>query len=301
MNGHTKTLLAFLLAAFISCSIYGQRKQEFNKTFDKKERVKLNSVLGDCSITKSSDGKIHVLIEYTYDPDEYEIYYHEGSSSLDVEEEFDAKNPRGYSKWEVALPDGIDLKIKSATGNIKVEGLDIEIDGNSGTGNFDIKKCSGIFELNSGTGNLFVIDSKGEFEMNSGTGNIELKSVKGRFEMNSGTGNVEADGITIDGESDLNSGTGDVIVKLADALKEDLSLNSGTGDSELNMNGFELNGYFELSCNEDNGRVKCPVDSAEERVKRHHGEDQIIYSFKKGSASVQVKISTGSGTAQLTL
>ena len=296
------SFIAILIAVSVfSLVANAQSDGKFEKSFSKVDRVRIQTVLGSCKIEKSSDDMIHVLVEYTYDPRDYEIDYYEGNNSLDLEEEFEENNPRGYSKWSVAIPDGIDLRVESATGNIKIDGLKVELDGNSGTGNLTITKCDGMFELNSGTGNVNVESSKGEFKLNSGTGNVKVKSTSGEFDLNSGTGDVIAENIVIEKMSKLNSGTGDVYLELDENPKDDISINSGTGDSELRASGFDLVGYFEFRCNHDDGRIKCPVDFDSEDVEWRHGNRVEIKSFTKGSGSPKIKISTGTGTAELTM
>lgn len=299
MNNLLKILLAVLISFLITFSINAQTNQEFSKTFDKKERVNISTVTGDCEIKKSSDDKIHVLVKYTYHPDDYEIEFYEGNNSLDLDEELYGRNPRGNSKWKVMIPDDVRLKVESGTGNIKIENLKTNLTGNSGTGNIEVHNSSGSFDLNSGTGNIYGLSLQGEFELNSGTGNVELKNATGEFDLNSGTGNVEVEEIQFEGRTELNSGTGDVYARISGAPKDDVSINSGTGDAELEMNGIEPSGYFELECNADDGRIKSDFNFDNEKEYWRGNEMYLKKSFTKGDDSVKVKISSGTGTAAL--
>ncbi|MFC2134327.1 DUF4097 domain-containing protein [Bacteroidota bacterium] len=299
MNNSIKILFAILIIALLTVPNNAQSKKEFSKTFDKKERVQISTVTGDCEIEKSNDDKIHILVKYTYHPDDYEIDFYEGDNSLDLEEDLYGRNPRGNSKWRVSIPDDVRLKVTSGTGNIKIENLKTDFTGNSGTGNIDMQNCSGSFDLNSGTGNIYGLSVQGEFKLNSGTGNVELKTVTGEFDLNSGTGDVEVDNLLFEKSSKLNSGTGDVYVRISSAPKDDVSINSGTGDAELNMNGIEPSGYFELECNADDGRIISDFDFDQEKEYWRRNELYLKKSFTKGDDSIKVKISSGTGKASL--
>ncbi|OGU55523.1 MAG: hypothetical protein A2V66_07145 [Ignavibacteria bacterium RBG_13_36_8] len=244
---------------------------------------------------------------------------YESSNSLDLEEEFDDKNPKGESFWEIKVPDDLKIDFQSATGSFIMSGIKVDLEGSSGTGNLEVENCSGIFDmnsgtgmvtmksskgefkLNSGTGNVVSISSSGDFDLNSGTGDVKLNDVKGEFSLNSGTGDVEADGIAVDRRSKFNSGTGDVYILLNNNPNDDIELSSGTGSAVLNMNGLPLKGLYVFKTKADDGRIICPVDFDEEEEYWRNGELYEIKSFVKGTDSPEIKISTGTGTAELSL
>jgi len=301
MNSFLKTTLVFFALTVLICA---QKEQTINKSFENISKITIDFVLGDCEIVKTKSDKVDVKLTYSYDNEDFEAIIEERNGKLYLEEEFyDGRRnyDNGDSKWIIGVPDDIDIEFESATGNLKVVGLSLKIDGNSGTGNLLIEDSNGEFELNSGTGDLMIVKSKGDFNLNSGTGNVEVKESIGKFEANSGTGDVEFKKVNIAKRSSLNSGTGDVYVSVNSKIENDLELNSGTGDATLNMSGQKLDGKFYFSCNEDRGTIESPVAFDEETETREHGHYVLRKHFTKGSSNVEIKISTGTGTAELEL
>jgi hypothetical protein len=126
-----------------------------------------------------------------------------------------------------------------------------------------------------------------------------LKGCKGNFDVNSGTGDVEAENLTITEEAEFNSGTGDAEVIKPIGTDFDLSLNSGTGDAVLDMDGAELSGYFELKASAGRGRIKADIEFDNVEEYGHHDNAYIVKSATINSDKPRFFISTGTGTAQL--
>jgi hypothetical protein len=310
--------LFIFLSFMVSAALLAAPEEKVDKTFGKKDEIRFKLVLGDCHLKKSSDGRIHVHLVYSYEPDmSYEPRIQERGDTLYLEEKMRGNNPKGYSTWTVEVPDDIEIDFKSATGNLAVEGLKIEIDGSTGTGNINLSSVEGEFDLSTGTGDIDLIqvkgeydlssgtgdveanDSEGEFELSSGTGNVEIKNCKGNFDASSGTGDVNAEGLTLEFDGEFSSGTGDAEVSFPDGTDFELRVRSGTDDAILNMNGKQVKGYFEFTCDARRGRITCPVKfDKEEEYKQN---DQIYFrkSFTQGKDVPKIYIKTGTGTARL--
>jgi hypothetical protein len=296
----TAIFLALFLVLFLSVTLLAAPEKEMQKTFGPKEQVRLKLALGDCRIEKSSDGQIHVHLVYSYeDSNVFEPKLEERARAIYLEEKFHGNNPRGYSKWTVAVPDNTEIDFNSGTGNLIISGSTAKIDGNTGTGDIEVDNAKGRFKVNSGTGDVDVHGSEGEFKLNSGTGRVKIENSKGNFNANSGTGDVEAHGLTFDLEGDFNSGTGDVEVSSPKGEDFDLTASSGTGDAVVEMQGNPIQGYFEFSAQARRGRIVSPVkfDKEEEYMEGDH--KYLLKSFTKGKKSPRVYIKTGTGTAKL--
>ena len=297
-NHFTFAVVLLFLISFISANLSAQDKQEIKKSFDKRSRVKIDLVTSNCKITKSTDNKINVKVVFDYDEDDYEATIEDGGSRIHIEEEFYANNPSGKAEWTIELPDDVELDFESATGDLNMKGIKLELQGNSGTGNMDLENCSGEFDLNSGTGDIALIGSEGKMKLNSGTGDVILTKCKGSTEANSGTGDVAITNINLFDDSDFNSGTGDVEVSLASSPDCDLTVNSGTGNARLNYNGNEVKGEFELTCKEYDGSIRADVQFDSEKVQRRHGDFYEVKTFKRGTGMNRIHIGTGTGRAE---
>lgn len=298
------TKIAILLALFIglilSVALFADPEKEIQKTFDKKDEVRIKFALGDCRIEKSSDGKIHVHVVYSYqNGDIFEPKFEEKARYLYLNEKFHGNNPRGYSRWTVTVPDDTEIDFKSGTGDLMISGLKLKIDGSTGTGEIEINNAKGEFEVNSGTGNVDVSNSEGEFDLSSGTGNVRVENSKGNFDVSSGTGKVEALGLTIEYEGEFSCGTGDVEVSFPKGEDFDLTISSGTDDATLDMKGQPIQGYFEFTAHARKGRIVCPVRFDKEEELSEGDNKYLRKSFTKGKKSPRVYIKTGTGTARL--
>ena len=306
-----------LLCLFATMNLYADSKQEKKETFDRKEEIRIKLVLGDCYIEKSNDDKIHAKVEYTYDDYEFEAIFKERERYVLLQEKFHGDNPRGDSKWTIAVPNDIEIDFESATGSCYLENVKIEIDGSTGTGEFELSECRGEFDLNSGTGNVELSKCEGEFKLNSGTGHVKLSECDGEFKLNSGTGkvivedskgNIDANSgtgdaeiynFTFEYEGDINSGTGDAQVTRPLGDDFDLSINSGTGDALLDMDGVPIEGYFEFTAHARKGRIVCPVEFDDEEEYWENDNKYMRKSFTKKQDNPRYFISTGTGKAQL--
>ena len=312
------SLITFILSLILAASLFAQEEKKINKTFDKKNRIRIKLVLGDCNIKKSNDNKIHVNLVYSYSDENFEAIFRERSSYIELREKFHGDNDRGESRWTISIPEGVDIDFKSATGGISIEKVNAEIDGNTGTGDIEIMDASGQYDLSSGTGRVDISDSKGEFDLSSGTGRVEvgnsegefdlrsgtgnvmIEDSKGNFNLSSGTGDVEANNITIEDDGEFSSGTGDAEVISPNGENYDLTVSSGTNDATLDMNGKSIEGYFEFTCQERRGRIDCPIKfDDEEKYERNNHNTYLRKSFTKGKKSTRYYIKTGTGKAKL--
>lgn len=301
---HTKKWIKNLVALVIIIGLvgpgYGQDGKQIKKEFAAKKTVKIKLVLGGCRIEKSQDDKIHVNLDYSYDDDEFSYKMLEKGNSLVLQEKFNGNNPAGQSQWLLGVPDDTEVDFESATGELSIAGAKLEIKGNTGTGAIEISDASGEFDLNTGTGSIQVSNTEGEIEVNSGTGRVRIEKSKGTINANSGTGKVVAYDITIVDEGDFNSGTGDVEIKLVKGEDFDLSLNSGTGDAVLELDGQPLQGYFEMAAHARKGAISAPVKFDREEEIKENGGSYFRKSFTKGKDSPRYFIKTGTGKAKLT-
>ena len=298
----TKIIISLFvfLSFMVSAALLAAPEEKVDKTFAKKDEIRFKLVLGDCQLKKSSDGRIHVHLVYSYEPDmSFEPVIRERGGTLYLEEKMRGNNPKGYSTWTVEVPDDIEIEFKSATGSLAIEGLKLEVDGSTGTGDIVLSQVKGEFDLSTGTGDVEASDSEGEFELSSGTGNVEIKKCKGNFDASSGTGNVKAEGLTIEFDGEFSSGTGDAEVSFPDGTDFELRVSSGTDDAILDMNGKQVKGYFEFTCHARRGRIVCPVKFDKEEELKHNDQTYLRKSFTQGKETPKIYIKTGTGTAKL--
>jgi hypothetical protein len=298
----SKTLIKVVTLFLFVCAttlIMAGPDKKVEKSFEGKNKVKIKLALSDCILKSSDDNKIHATVTYSYSDDEYEVVFRESGNSVTMQEKFHGDDASGSAEWIVSVPKDTKVDVNSGTGDLILSATDSEVDGNTGTGDIELTDASGEFELNSGTGSVIVKSSEGEFDLNSGTGKVRIKDSKGNFNANSGTGSVQAQKITFTEEGEFNSGTGDVEIVGPMGDDYDLSLNSGTGDAVLDMDGAEISGFFEFKAGINGGRIKADLEFDREEEQGHNGNGTIVKSVKIKSDSPRFYISTGNGTAEL--
>jgi hypothetical protein len=275
-------LIASIIYLAIFCSFSPLQGAEINKTYPKKDSIKLKAILGSCKVIKSKDDKIHINVTYSFRDDEYQANFSESDGNLFLEEEFLEKSPKGTSYWIIAIPEETRMNFSSGTGNFILEGVKSEIKGETGTGSITIH------------------EGKGYFHISTGTGSIEVKKSIGKFDLTSGTGDVNITDLIIEGSSKFSSGMGNVNVTISSSPNFDISVVSGMGDAILNFNGNPLKGCFEFTARQDAGRIVSPVKFEKEETTSDEHFQYDKKSFRVDGQNIpRIQIETGAGLAKL--
>ena len=287
----------YLLLFGAFTQLHGKEK---NKTYPKKEYIRLKASLGSSKIIKSTDGKVHVHLVYSFDDDEYLTHFSEEDNELDLEEEFTVKHPHGKSLWTISIPAETKIYFQSGTGNFSAEGVDIKCKVETGTGSITINKGEGNFDISTGTGSISFTNMNGVFNASSGTGSIEVDKSKGTFKLSSGTGSLDIQNIILEGSSKFNSGTGSINVSLSSGSNQDILIGSGTGNAVLDYKGNPLKGYFEFKAKRGHGNIISPVKFENEETIREGHEQYEKKTFRiDGKDTPRITIQSGTGLAEL--
>ena len=308
-------MLALMLT--ISAGLQAQEKT-ISKSFQGIKEIKLNTASGDLKIVKGGDNKVDVELVYSYDDDVFEAIMEQDGDDLDLEEKFERNtSSRGSSKWKITVPENIDIDFNTGSGDLEANSLALELKSNSGSGDVDFENVSGHVKINTGSGNfkaesfdgdlkvnagsgdVSLSESKGEFSVNLGSGDIQAETLTGEISMNVGRGDIDVRGISLTGSSSFNSGSGDARVVLTSPLKNNISVNSGSGNATLDFNGQKLEGEFTMKANKRNGEISAPFKFDSETEEDHGDQTTMKKVAKIGNSNVQIKVSTGSGRATI--
>ena len=307
----------FLIGSFISSTIVFAQ-ETITKTYDGVENINLSTSSGDGIIKKGSGNRVKVTLEYTYDDDSFEPIFEQSGNRLELKEIFE-RNSRtsGRSTWTLEIPDDIDVRFNTGSGDLKIDDLKIElrsnlgsgdvelrdligdIDVNTGSGDIDVDNLDGELRANTGSGKIEIADSKGDIDVNAGSGYIRLNRITGAFGINVGSGDITASGLNITGSSSFNSGSGDTEVVLVSALDHDISVNSGSGDAVLDFNGNKIEGEILMKASKRNGRIEAPFSFDKEYEEDRGRQVIMIKEAKIGNKAIRIRVSTGSGTARI--
>lgn len=308
--------LSFLaFSCFVTNSIYSQTKN-VDESFSGIKKLDIDLSISEVVVTPSNSSEVTVVGYYK--ESEVSVKVWKEGSTLKIDEKLKLKRPNGlHSEWKITIPEDIDfsanlrggdMTIKNCSGdfngNCGTGGLDLynfkgDVSWNCGTGDYNVEDSQGAFSFNTGTGDYYINNVIGSLSMNSGTGDVKVKNSQGAFNANSGTGNVKAENLIIEDASSFNSGTGDVEVKLNGSTDDDLSVNSGTGDAELDMNGHSFEGTLHMVCSESKGDISAPFDF-DKTYTEGSGRNKTLHKEKKfGNKKIEIKVGTGTGTAEV--
>jgi hypothetical protein len=309
----------FLSALVTVCSISFAQDKTVSKSFSGIKSIKLNTSSGDIDLKKSNGKDVKVTVKYSYDDEDYKLVMEATSSQLTLKEKFSQDSHSGNSKWILEIPDDLSLNVNTGSGNISLNDLSIniksnsgsgdilitsvkgDIDFNTGSGNAELSDANGKIHVNTGSGDISALKGSGNYSFNAGSGNIRLNDLKGDFGINTGSGDIAAKSISISDASSFNTGSGDATVTLTGSLDHDISVNSGSGDSKLNFNGSTISGEVIMTANKKGGDIVAPFPfDKEETIQDDNSSARIRKTAKLGTKNIQIKVGTGSGTAEIT-
>ncbi|MCC6723180.1 MAG: hypothetical protein IT258_01630 [Saprospiraceae bacterium] len=294
-NSSCFSFCATLLLAFVSTIAFGQ-KAPYLQRFHSVKTVEFNIYHGDLKVVENSADEVEIS-GISQSPAEMPEAKVNGKTLVFTEDsKVDGSSP-DWPTWTVKVPKHTDLNIQISGGNVSIENVTGEIKCNLGAGDFTLSHFEGEMELNAGTATIDLTASSGHFKGNTGTGNVHLNDVQGSFLFNSGTGNLEAVNTTVTGASQLNSGTGNVFFSGNGAVRANLSLNSGTANTSIELSDLKFNGTLQLRCSKSGGRIEAPFTFDEETTTGRGKNCNLLKSKKFGESDVVVSVSSGLGTA----
>ena len=307
------------IAFLIVCAASFAQEKQVSRTFSGIKKIRMSTASGSCYVKKGSGTEVKVELKHTYSSGEYNPVIEQEGTTLIVKEEFERGSHSGHSTWTLTLPDNMDMKFNTGSGNFDAENIALEGKLNLGSGDVDLRTLKGDLQINTGSGGITLngvsgesdsntgsgsielSKSEGEFGMNAGSGSIRLSEVKGILSANVGSGRIRAGDITLTGRGSFNSGSGDVTVALASAPNYNISVNSGSGDATLDFKGNKIDGTVIMTANKRNGRIVAPFEFDKTEEIDDEGNNVRIRKTKKfGNKDIEIRVSTGSGTASIT-
>lgn len=307
-------LICFVLAAAPLLTV---AQTAVNKSFTGIKRIRMSTASGDCRIQKSADGAVAVSLLYTYDSG-YEPRMEQEGDRLTIKEDFHGNHHNGRATWALSIPDGITVSFNTGSGNLEAAGITLDLDATTGSGdlifsnvkgevrsttgsgNVEFTNFSGDLQANTGSGNMRVDNSSGDISLNCGSGNLRLADNKASFSANTGSGSITARNLTVQGHSKFNTGSGSAEIILAATPSFDLTVNSGSGNAEVNFNGNEIKGEIVMKASKRHGDIIAPFEfDKTEEIENNYNDVTVKKTAVKGGGTNRISIGTGSGRAVL--
>ena len=152
MSTRIKILATTALAVlFIIPATHADSKERLKQTFDGIDRIKIETVSGDCVVEKSDGDNVTVTILEAYShPETFEPEVKQRGETLYLEEQIHGSNS-GYSTWILSVPDGIEIDFETASGDLSASGVD---------GNFSASTASVSTVKSDPSGNKYPISRR---------------------------------------------------------------------------------------------------------------------------------------------
>jgi DUF4097 and DUF4098 domain-containing protein YvlB len=320
MNRYRTGIVFLICFLIISSGVALSRDSDtVSKSFAAKPTVSIKTVSGDCVIKVGAADSIRVTLTYRFefrDDGWYEPTMSEERNEVYLSEDFHG-SCSGSATWTITVPEKTEIDLSTASGTLKVEGLNSLIGAHTASGDVTISHCRGEIDLNTASGNIEIDEFSGDIKANTASGDIEaqnadgdidlrtasgsihLDGLKGRLQVGAASGNITASRISVTKGGEFSTASGDAVVSLSSTPGADLAVSSASGDAELQFNGNAMRGQFEFTAQRRHGNIDAPFSFDDEERYTRHGQEYIRKSCTRDAQTPRIRISTGTGEASL--
>lgn len=274
--------LLLILAVAVGASYgSGGKERDITRSFEKKERIKIETVSASVEIVGAKTDKIQIEVQNRYTPaEDVENDFRESGKTLRLTERI-LGSTNGEATWILTVPESIEIDFSTASGYLELSDL------------------TGGFTVSTASGEITMSNCKGYFRISTASGNITAKECSGEFELSTASGDVRGLAVAIDDVSSFSTASGGVDVRLARSPEHDLYLGSASGSVLLDYAGNPVSGTFRFEAKEHDGVIEAPYGFDSEETFRRGGDRYIRKIFTKGTGGPKIGIGTASGEAVL--
>ena len=205
-------------------------KLDTTVTIDRDGTVDLQLISGEIVVNAGSGNQVRIhaysergVLEFSASPSHV---------SLDVHSQ---RRGMGDTRYEVTVPVGVRLQLKSVSGDITAHGSKGELEVGAVSGDIDVSDGVGRAEIESVSGDINAARLSGDLRVSAVSGDVSLSDVNGTLEIE-----------TVSGEMTVDKAN----------LK---SLRTETVSGELSYDGaFDPNGRYEFHSQSGDIRLRLP-------------------------------------------
>ncbi|MCG8572611.1 MAG: DUF4097 domain-containing protein [Spirochaetes bacterium] len=181
-NMRLNFIIVILMLFTLSGCTFHFVDDSFNNTYnpDGIDRVSVKNTSGDINVTSSSSGfievkaliKAHTRIGLT----KVEVVVSENNGELKFESDYLDPFTHAVVKYDIALPDNIQLDAENTSGNVDVNGITTVSNINVTSGNIEVKVCDSISDLETTSGNIWadILNDDPDTTIKTTSGNITV-------------------------------------------------------------------------------------------------------------------------------
>ena len=282
----TLTILISIAAILISLAV--NAGESITRSFTGIQNIKLDTSSGDGIISRSDSDQVTVTLRSTYDEDIFKPIIEQQGSTLRIREKFTShSHRRGHATWYLAVPDDLDLKFSTGSGDLNIDAVKINLKSSTGSGDVTLKQVTGTVRTSGGSGDVDLEGVKGDVDISGGSGRVVLRNVIGGVSIDEGSGAIKID--KLKGNLDADTGSGR------------MEVTNSTGDMRLDS------GSGRISLNAVAGALRVNTGSGDIRARALTITGSSDFDTGSGDAAVEINsvlnhdinIDTGSGNATL--
>lgn len=231
---------------------------------------------------------------------------------------------------EIALPDGVGLRLENVVGEVDAEGIrgdhsisvtsgsivtrdsqgrsdldtasgSIEVLGHrgrlradTGSGGVDVRGIIGDLDADTGSGSVSVIGARSDrIRVDTGSGSVEIDDSSGSLLVDTGSGRVTARNLIAGSELEVDTGSGSVRIEGDLSALRSVDIDTGSGGVHLSTTHLPS---WELDLEVNSGGIRVDLPGME--VLR---SERDMLRARVGDGEGRVRISTGSGGIRIVL
>jgi DUF4097 and DUF4098 domain-containing protein YvlB len=158
--------------------------------FDKNGSVTLTATNGDIIVTGWSRSEAQIRAS----SDNRDIRFDATSSRMSLE--LTGRSRGSDAKFEVTVPYGVRVVVRTQSGDIAVRGTRGEVDARSQNGDIDVEDVTQRLDINTLSGDIKARNVAGEIEVGTTSGTLRLSDARGNIEVGTISGDIDLRGIT---------------------------------------------------------------------------------------------------------
>lgn len=253
-------LLLFFGIAQAICAGGASETKQFE--YDRAREVEINAGIFDVEIVGGSG--TGVTVDVSDIPQGFRVNQRErnGSIAIDIQ---------GRNTWfsrvtgdptiRVAMPSGVDLDIKSVSGDVEVETIRGTVVIRTASGDIDLGSIGGDTRIDTASGEIALSEGTGTFEIDTASGDIDIDRFRGSFQISTSSGDVDIASLRLTADATVKTTSGDVSLDVENDLRDiryDLKATSGDlryGDTRAEGQLIRNTGRFHLEVSATSGDI----------------------------------------------
>lgn len=190
-------------------------------------RVMVSSHAADLTVTVGDAGMVHVHFP-SGGAEQYRIQH---SGDRVTVRRGDRKSGPDHISIEVTVPEGTELKLSSASGDVDVRGAVGDVDISLASGDVHVDGATGGVRVKSASGDIEIGDSPGAVDATTVSGDVRLATAAGAVNVTTASGDVRI--AAVDDICAINSVSGAVTIYRCDAT--DTMVRTMSGDVVIGL------------------------------------------------------------------